>query len=134
MSQPEKFPTLCPYITVKNLRESLAFYEKAFGFETMSHKEEENGVLIHAEMKYADAFLLFGAEGAYGSEKKAPASSGASIPLSLWLTSPDVDAQYKRAVAAGATSLMEPNDAFWGARVCMLKDIDGYEWGFCKSL
>jgi uncharacterized glyoxalase superfamily protein PhnB len=46
----------------------------------------------------------------------------------------DVDALYKQATSNGAQSKMEPNDAFWGDRVCQVIDPDGYLWMFAKSL
>lgn len=132
--KPKNLPTLIPYLTLKDLRKSVEFYQKAFGFVLDSEIVEDHGRAVHAEMNFSDARILFGAEGAYGTDKKAPASVKITVPMSLWLYCPDVDAQYKKAIAAGAQSVMEPNDAFWGDRVCMLKDSEGYEWGFCRSL
>jgi PhnB protein len=129
-----KSPTLVPYLTVKDIRKSVAFYEKAFGFKLDQDLTEHEGVASHAEMLFSDARILLGAEGAYGSDKKSPASLGISVPVSVWVYCSDVDAQYKKALAGGAVSLMEPHDAFWGDRACMVKDPDGYEWGFCKNL
>ena len=130
----KNLPTLVPYLTVKDLKKSIAFYEKAFGFQVQGDLIEQEGKVLHAELSFADTLLLFGSEGAYGSDKLAPESSKRSTPMSLWLSCDDPDAQHKKAVSAGAVSIMEPNDAFWGARVCMLKDLDGYEWGFSKAL
>ncbi len=132
-NKSQKLAPLMPYLTAKDLRKSSEFYQKAFGFK-LEEFREDNGVGVHAEMTFADARILLGAEGAFGSDKQAPVSSQQSIPLSLWLYCSDVDALYKRGIAAGAVSLMEPNDAEWGHRVCMFRDVDGYEWGFCRPL
>ncbi|WP_417391063.1 VOC family protein [Gimesia sp.] len=41
---------------------------------------------------------------------------------------PDVDATYQKALAAGATSLREPADMFYGERGASVKDPLGIQW------
>jgi uncharacterized glyoxalase superfamily protein PhnB len=41
---------------------------------------------------------------------------------------PDVDATYKSAIDAGATSMMEPGDQFYGDRTAGVRDPFGNEW------
>jgi uncharacterized glyoxalase superfamily protein PhnB len=59
---------------------------------------------------------------------KAPASLGATTS-SLYVYVPDVDAAFKRAVEAGAKSLMPPADMFWGDRFGTVEDLEGHRWG-----
>jgi uncharacterized glyoxalase superfamily protein PhnB len=40
----------------------------------------------------------------------------------------DVDATYKTAIDAGATSIMEPTDKFYGDRSSGVRDPFGNEW------
>jgi len=40
----------------------------------------------------------------------------------------DTDAVYKRALQAGATSVMEPADQFYGDRNAGVKDFAGNQW------
>ena len=40
----------------------------------------------------------------------------------------EVDRLHKRALDNGATTLMDPEDAFWGARFAMLTDPFGHRW------
>ena len=42
----------------------------------------------------------------------------------------DVDAQFARALAAGATALKEPRDMPWGGYVGYVADPDGHPWEF----
>jgi PhnB protein len=51
----------------------------------------------------------------------------------LHLSVPDVDLVYARAIAAGATSLAEPNDAFWGDRYAMIRDPSGHIWSLGRG-
>lgn len=62
---------------------------------------------------------------------------GASVP-SGWgrivLHVDDVDAMYRRAVAAGLTPLMAPADAPWGERYFHVRDADGHELSFARPI
>jgi PhnB protein len=42
----------------------------------------------------------------------------------------DVDAAWKKAVDAGLTGNMEPQDMFWGDRYAQAKDSFGIVWAF----
>ncbi len=51
------------------------------------------------------------------------------MPSSIFLYVNDVDAVHRRAVQAGATSVMEPADMSWGDRFSRVKDAFGNLWG-----
>ena len=48
--------------------------------------------------------------------------------LDVYLYVPDADAAYRRALTAGATSLHEPADQFYGDRSAAVKDAFGNIW------
>ena len=127
--RPENKPWIIPYFTVKNARESIAFYEQAFGFE-LGRAVDDNGNITHVEMAYHDGALMFAPEGAWGGNSKTPANGQFTSPVIFYVYCEDVDALYKRAVQAKATSMVEPEDMFWGDRMCSLQDPDGHIWSF----
>lgn len=130
------YPTLIPYLTVRNARKAIAFYEKAFGFvwDNTTENPPEGEDISHVEMRYRDILVMFAPEGAWGSPVKAPASLNIMSPTSLYLYCDDTDKLYKQAIAAGSISLMEPQDAFWGDRACQIQDPDGHRWMFATPL
>jgi uncharacterized glyoxalase superfamily protein PhnB len=49
-------------------------------------------------------------------------------PAMLYVYVSDTDAVYERALAAGATSIREPADQFYGDRNAGVKDAAGNQW------
>jgi PhnB protein len=116
------------YITVEDLSKALEFYKKAFGFKIYEEAKDEKGVLVHAETQHHDQLIMFGKAGAWGGTTQSPKQSGVESPITLYLYVENVDQFYKHALTNGAVSISEPQDAFWGDRMCSLKDLDGYTW------
>jgi uncharacterized glyoxalase superfamily protein PhnB len=48
--------------------------------------------------------------------------------FNVTLTLKDTDAWFDRALAAGCTAVMAPQDMFWGARYGQIKDPFGVVW------
>jgi PhnB protein len=46
----------------------------------------------------------------------------------------DCDATYARALEAGAESLMEPSDQFYGDRMAGVQDLAGNQWFFATRV
>jgi uncharacterized glyoxalase superfamily protein PhnB len=128
--RPPNTPVLTPYLTVQDAAKSIAFYEKAFGFELI-YKSEQDNRIVHVQMGWnGEQIVMFAPENVFGMTAKSPRTLGIETPFSLYLYTADVDAQYQRAVDAGCISRMAPENMFWGERYCMVEDIDGYRWGF----
>ena len=52
----------------------------------------------------------------------------------LYLYVPNADAAYQRALKAGATSVMEPADQFYGERTYRAVDPEGHVWNFHQAV
>src|SRR5262245_22771189 len=129
--KPAGYPWISSYLAVKDPVAALAFYEQAFGFAKKMAMPGPDGKIVHAEMTYHDTLIMFGPAG--WNDAKTPATTGLTPPFGLYIYVPDVDAQYARALAAGAVSLQEPKDQFYGDRVCKVIDPDGYHWSFATN-
>ena len=132
--RPAGVPWLTPYLTVRDARVTIAFFEAAFGF-AVRDSVNDDGVVMHVEMTYqGQLIVMFAPEGGFGSTAKTPKSAGAIAPQSFYLYVDDVDAVYARALAAGAKSLSAPEDQFWGDRFAQIEDPDGYRWALARHL
>ena len=108
--------TITPYLTVKRAEELVEFVKQAFGgVEVLRTTGSAGG--LHAEVRIGESRLMIG--GYESVEEKLTA---------LHLYVPDADAVYQRALEAGATSLEEPVDQFYGDREAGVKDPSGNVW------
>lgn len=130
----DQTPWITPYLMVKDVNESMAFYEKAFGMEKRDIANAEDGTAAHGELKYQGQLLMIGKEGGYGGTSRTPTTSGIESPITLYLYCENVDSFHEKAVNAGAESLGMPMDSFWGDRFCRLKCPNGYIWLFATHM
>lgn len=114
----EGFSTVTPYIRVPG--EGLVdFLAAAFDArETMSGRGDGGG--MHREVRIGDSMVMIGEGGGGGVMPVRPVSFHVFVP--------DADAAYRRAIAAGATSLGEPADRPYGERSGFVADVFGNHW------
>ena len=114
----DSYRTVTPYLVVADADAELAFLKAAFaGIETGCQRNADNTVM-HAEVKIGDSLVMLGQAG--------PQWPPLSAALYLWIE--DVDATYKRAIAAGGTSQSAPEDKPYGHRNAGVIDPNGVTW------
>ncbi len=112
-------------IYVSSVEETLAFYEKAFGFKTKFVFDSKDwGELSTGDTTLAFATHKMGDINLGGKYHKA---SMDDLPFGIELTflTDDVPAAFERAVAAGAVAMKEPEEKPWGQVVGYVRSIDG---------
>jgi PhnB protein len=123
---PAGYHTATPALTVDDGARALEFYSKAFSAQKREGVSSFDGKIMHAEFQIGDSIFMLSDEfPAMGN--RSPKSLGGTT-AAIWLYVPDVDALYRQAVSAGATSVSEPTDMFWGDRHARVRDPFGYEW------
>ena len=131
MAEQAKMPPITPYLTVKGANEAIEFYKKAFGATENARLPAEDGKrLMHAEISLNGSIVLLSDEFAEFSKVTWPAA-GESAPISVALhfeKPAELDAAFKRAVDAGAKSITEPADMFWGGRFAVVGDPFNHHW------
>ena len=114
----EGAPDVQPYLHPLRAEPVINFLKRAFGAEELGRYATPQGVIQHTTLKVGDSYLEMGeAQGPY-----QPMNS------MFYLYVPDCDALYRRALAAGATSIMEPKDHPYGDRSGGVKDAFGNQW------
>ena len=115
---PTGFHSITPALTQANAAQTIDFCKKAFGAKERMRMPGPGGKIVHAELQIGDSIIML------NDEMQEPAQ-----PASLFLYVPDVDKTVAKAVKAGATVLMEPQDMFWGDRFGRVQDPSGNRWG-----
>ena len=112
---PQGFHTITPYLTVDGGTKLIDFLKRAFGATVGDKMETPDGKIGHADLKIGDSHLML--SDAMMDMKATPSS--------LYLYVEDADALYRRALEAGAKSVKEPADQFYGDRSACVKDFAG---------
>ncbi len=118
---PDGFHTLTPYLVVDGAEKLITFMQNALGAQ-YDHEptKRPDGKIMHATLKVGDSMLMIS-----DSSEQAKATN-----TTLYVYVPNVDATYQKALKAGATSVMEPADQFYGDRSGGVKDPAGNSWYF----
>lgn len=115
---PEGYHTITPFLVINGARKFITFLQNAFGATEVYSSESPDGKINHSEIKVGDSMLML-----TEADEKFP-----SAPGMFYIYVKDTDLIYKKALAAGAESLMEPEDKFYGDRNAGVKDSFGNTW------
>jgi PhnB protein len=116
---PEGYQNVIPYLILDGAAAGLLdFVKRVFGAVEQERMPREDGTIGHAEVRIGNSVVMI--SDARGEWKPMPAA--------IYLYVPDTDATYRDAIEAGATSLMEPADQFYGDRNAGVRDPFGNIW------
>jgi uncharacterized glyoxalase superfamily protein PhnB len=116
--KPAGLYTVTPYLHPLRAEPVISFLKHAFGAVELEKYASPEGVIHHAKVRIGDSALEMGeAHGKYQGMKTM-----------FYLSVPDVDATYWRALKAGASSIGEPANQTYGARTAGVRDTFGHEW------
>ena len=116
--KPEGYQSVIPYLHVNGAARMITFMKEVFDAKEIAIYARPDGSIGHAALRIGDSVVEL-ADG--GQDWPA-------MPCALQVYAPDTDAAYHRALKAGASSLQEPADQFYGDRVASIKDICGNNW------
>lgn len=115
---PEGLRAVTPFLQPRGAAEMIDFLKDAFGAEEKSRYQAPDGVIYHAVVSIGDSMIEMGeAHGPYQP-----------MPMTIFMYVDDVDAVYRRAVAAGASSQGSPADQPYGDRVAGVSDPFDNTW------
>jgi PhnB protein len=115
---PHGLHNVNPYLHPLRAEPLISFLKRAFGAEEVAKYASPDGVIHHAVIRVGDSVVEMGE--AHGKYEPMPAM--------FYLYVPNMDAVYRQALAAGATSFQEPADQPYGDRNAGVKDAFGNKW------
>lgn len=115
---PPGYHAVTSWIISHDTRRLLDFVAAAFGAIEIARVENEDGTIGHAEFRIGDSVVM-----GFDAKPEWP-----DTPAFLRLYVADGDAVYQRALDAGASSVTEVTELFWGDRVGRVRDPLGNVW------
>ena len=132
MAEPQGTPPaavkggVVAYLSVEGAIKAGEFYQKAFAAEPVHiNPPDDKGRSMHVHLYINGSSVML--------SDPFPEHGAGYAPLagfSLMLPVKDVDFWWQRAVDAGLTGNMAPQDMFWGDRYAQAKDPFGVLWAF----
>jgi len=115
---PDDRHTVTTYLHPRRADPVIAFMKRAFDAVELGRYPSPEGVVHHATVRIGDSPIEMG----------EPNEPHQPKPAMFYLYLPDVDAAYRRAIDAGATSIHPPDVQPYGERVAAVKDVFGNQW------
>jgi PhnB protein len=121
---PAGYHNVTPYLIVEGAPKLIDFLKHTFNAEEVARMNGPDGRVAHAEVKIGDSMVMM-------SDTTADYKP---IESQLYVYVDNIDAAYKRALEAGATSVREPKNQFYGDRNASIKDPTGNIWGIATHV
>jgi uncharacterized glyoxalase superfamily protein PhnB len=116
--KPADYTTVSPYLIVNGASRTIEFLAAVFDAVELRRFPDSDGKLMHAEVRIDDSVVML----ADATADWPP------VPSYVHVYVPDVDATYKRALDAGATSVQEPVQKGDEDRRGGVRDAGGTTW------
>jgi uncharacterized glyoxalase superfamily protein PhnB len=118
-------PSVWACLHYRDPRTALGFLTQAFGFTRRAVYAGEDGTIHHAELTWASARGEVGGV-MFGASEEAPRFGAGLVHVVV----DDPDDLCRRAEAAGATIVRQPEDTGYGSRMFVATDPEGNTWSF----
>lgn len=123
--RPHGHHTVTASFVVPSAAKVIGFLEKVFDAKVVDRYDGPGDSVMHAEVLLGDSVVMCG----------EPMAGWEATPAALTYyasSAEQVDALYKRALQAGATSVNEPKRQPWGYHAATVKDVGGNRWTICS--
>jgi PhnB protein len=123
------FRSITPFIIHANAPELVDFLKATFGAEELKRNTADEAYGFYSEVRIGDSIIMIGG---------GTAARWGNLPSALHVYVDDCDAAYRRALDAGAVTLMgamgEPADRPYGERSAFVEDAFGNYWYMATRL
>ena len=113
------YPVLSSVVVLDDCARAIDWFKKVLGARQRLRLDMPGGMVAHCELGFGDAILMMGSP-------MPPEFPPKKATLAIYVK--NCDATYKEALGAGARSLREPADQFYGDRNARFEDPFGNEW------
>ena len=114
---PEDFPTVTPYLIIKNAVGFIQFSQDVFAAVLINKHMRDENIIMHGEIKIGNSIIMF----ADSTVEYPPMNAG------LFIYVEDADIVYKKALDNGATAVTQLGNQSYG-RSGGVKDAFGNTW------
>lgn len=116
---------------VENVTETLAFYERCFGFTTgFLHDEGDYG-----ELETGGTSLAFSSLALMSKLGKTPAKANTIAPVfEIAFETTDVKRSLERAISSGAALVQDIKEEPWGQTTSYVSDLNGFLIEICSPV
>jgi PhnB protein len=123
---PDGYHTITPYLYIRGAAGAIDFYKRAFGAVELFRMPMPDGRIGHAEIQIGNSVVMLADEHPEMGARSPQTLGGASSGYMIYVE--DVDAQFPKAVAAGAKVQRPLKDQFYGDRSATVEDPYGHVW------
>jgi len=120
---PKGYGSVQPALNLTDAKAAMSFVKQVFGGKVIEQMAGDDGKLMHGAVKVGDSVVMF------SDAMNEPVRAG-----NLIVYVPNVDKTFAKAVKAGAKTLAEPSDQFWGDRFARFEDPFGNRWGVATHI
>lgn len=117
--KPQGYTSVAPYLVVDGASRTIDFLVRAFDAVELRRFADPNGKILHAEVRIEDTVVMLG-------DAQPPVWPATPSYVHVYVA--DVDATYRRALQAGATSVQEPVKKQDEDKRGGVKDAGGTTW------
>lgn len=117
--KPHNYSTVSPYLIVNDAGATIDFLKRVFGATELRRFPDENGKLMHAEVRIDDTVIML-------ADPAPPDWQPVFTYVHVYVQ--DVDATYRKALEAGAVSVQEPVKKQDEDKRGGVKDAGGTTW------
>jgi uncharacterized glyoxalase superfamily protein PhnB len=122
-----QIPSSCffPVLRYRNAANTLSWLGDAFGLQTRFQVSGAGDSILHSELVLGQGMVMVSAGG-----EPDPAYPCSQTDHGIYVYVADIDAHYRRAVAAGAEIVIPLRATDYGSREFSARDLEGHLWSF----
>ena len=121
---PEGYHSVSPFLIVEGASKLIQFLKQTFDAKVEESVNGPDGRIAHAELTVGDSIIMM----SDATPKYGATASHRYVYLE------NVDLTFKRALEAGASSVQEPADQFYGDRTAGVKEPTGNYWWIAQHV